>query len=79
MLTPERFELARSYGARMEHRLARATPEAPPAPPAVLMVGGKTTSAEMASLAGKLMDHPDPDVRRLAASVLVQFEKANSK
>lgn len=31
---------------------------------------GRQTSPEIASLAGKLMDHEDPDVRRLAASAL---------
>jgi hypothetical protein len=33
---------------------------------------GEVTSAEVAELAGRLMHHADPDVRRLAASALTQ-------
>lgn len=32
------------------------------------------TSAEIATLAGRLMEHADPDVRRLAASALTQAQ-----
>jgi len=36
---------------------------------------GRQTSPEIASLAGRLMDHADPDVRKLAASALGQVNE----
>lgn len=44
-----------------------AHPEIAPLRPA-----GEVTSAEVAELAGRLMHHADPEVRRLAASALTQ-------
>lgn len=63
----DKAELAQQRGAVSEQQL----PEPVHAEP---VIGEKVTSPDLASLASKYMDHADPIVRRLAASVLSQAE-----
>lgn len=73
--------LVSQYADRLAVRQARdkigvlARGEALAAGQGKIATPGRQTSPEMASLASEYMTHDDPNVRRLAASVLSQSEE----